>query len=361
LHYELAPMLHEGRSQLLRQLPKRAPVFCSVGCAGTWYFQWIEENCGPIGHHIGLELFAPKPPDLPPNVEWVANSASDMSDVAGDSVDVLFSGQNIEHLFAEQVKGFFHEANRVLRTGGTLCIDSPNRSLTVPLAFSYHEHVLEFSVGEAVTLTRLAGFEVQSVQGVWRCEDTRWGLLSLGPEGNAPQEVERRLAQAGANPRDSVIWWVVARKTGPVAPEFGAEVDRIFKREFPSFARGRLVPGVGTLRAAAGTEVIVEVRPSDRGHVFHGPYIALPAGDYRAEFLVRPLAPGGYVVAEVTSDFGRTSHGRMVLHAEAASEGWQSMAMRLQLPGYTTAVETTCVAADAHALIRFGAQLMPMG
>ena len=45
--------------------------------------------------------------------------------------------------------------------------------------------------------------------------------------------------------------------------------------------------------------------PAHLGGRGGGCRIALPGGDYRAEFLVRPLAPGGYVVAEVTSDFGR--------------------------------------------------------
>lgn len=361
MEYQLAPLLHEGRARLLEQLPKGAPVFCSVGCAGTWYFHWIEKHCGPVGRHIGLELFAPRPDDLPPNVEWVANSASDMSDVASGSVDVLFSGQNVEDLFTEQIKGFFREANRVLRLGGTLCVDSPNREVTVPLSFSYHEHVLEFSVAEVVTMARLAGFEVQSVQGVWRCADAQWGHRPVGTEGVPAEQVERRMAEAQANPQDAVIWWLVARKTGDVQPGFDAEVDRIFAREFPGFARGRLVRGLGRVHAAAGTEVLIEVRPADNGHVFHGPYIAMPGGNYRAEFLVRPLAPGGSMVFEVTSDFGKCSHARTVVYFEGASEAWQSVPMYFWAPGYTTAVETSCVTAGAHALVRFGAQLMPVG
>jgi SAM-dependent methyltransferase len=355
----LGDLLHEQRARLLRQLPRGAPVFCSVGCAGTWYFHWIEQNCGPVGRHIGLELYAPKPDDLPPNVEWIANSASDMRDVASASVDVLFSGQNVEHLFLEQVKGFFREANRVLRPGGALCVDSPNRQMTLPLGFNFPEHTFEFNVDEAVTLMRLAGFEIETVDGIWGCADPRLGLLPLNPEQDTPEAVERRKAEAGARPKDSALWWVVGRKTGPVSAQFEREVDRMFAREFPSFSRGRLVQGSGKVRHATGTEVILEITPDDGGMVFFGPYIALAEGDYRAEFLIRPLAAGGEVIFDVVSEFSRTVHAATNLQLEGATDGWLSVPMRFQVPYYARALETRCRSRGAHALVRFGGQVMP--
>ena len=49
-------LLHYLRTQELQQLPKAAPHFISVGCAGTWYFEWIEKCCGPIKLHTGIIL-----------------------------------------------------------------------------------------------------------------------------------------------------------------------------------------------------------------------------------------------------------------------------------------------------------------
>jgi SAM-dependent methyltransferase len=126
-------MIHAERGRLLRQLPKGAKVFCSAGCAGAWYFDWIAENYGHVDRHIGIELYLPKPDQLPDNVVWIKNSVADMTDVGTASVDLLFSGQNLEHLYYDDIQGFFREASRVLKIGGHLCIDSPNRLVTKEL------------------------------------------------------------------------------------------------------------------------------------------------------------------------------------------------------------------------------------
>ena len=88
-------MLHDERTRCLRSLPKFSGTVLSAGCAGTWYFNWFEDCTGHSGKHIGIELYSQKPADLPANVEWTANSVGDMCDVESSSVDVVFSGQNI--------------------------------------------------------------------------------------------------------------------------------------------------------------------------------------------------------------------------------------------------------------------------
>ena len=62
-------LLHQSRSAFLRRMPPGARVLCSAGCAGNWYFEWVERCYGRVEKHIGLENKLPKLKKLPENVE----------------------------------------------------------------------------------------------------------------------------------------------------------------------------------------------------------------------------------------------------------------------------------------------------
>ena len=75
-----------------------------------------------------------------------------MSEVGNASCDLVFSGQNLEHLWPDEVSGFLLEAARVLRPGGHLVVDSPNRLLTAPLNWSHPEHTIELTLAEVAKM-----------------------------------------------------------------------------------------------------------------------------------------------------------------------------------------------------------------
>src|SRR6185436_1007287 len=139
----------------------------------------------------------------PANVEWIASSVADMDTVAGGSVDLVFSGQNIEHLFGDGVPGFLLESARVLHPGGHLVIDSPHREIANLLVWSMNEHTIEFTPDEAAELVTLAGFDVTSLRGVWLCRDPDTGApLPLDPyaSGASSDEILRRVQLAARHP-----------------------------------------------------------------------------------------------------------------------------------------------------------------
>ena len=173
----------------------------------------------------------PKPPVLPGNVEWVEADLAAPDGVAAltsGSIDLVFSGQNVEHLWPDQVKAMLVESNRVLREGGWLVIDSPNRELTAAYQWSMGEHTVELSPDEAINLLTLSGFHVEVMKGIWLCR--RHGeLLPLEPKWGAEgtKEVLDRMMLATARPSDSFIWWAEARKVG--RPELAALDTAIHK------------------------------------------------------------------------------------------------------------------------------------
>lgn len=168
-------VLHHFRGEALRRLPKGARHFVSVGCSGTWYFHWIAETYGHVELHTGVEFYSPQPSDLPHYTRWIANTAGDMHDIPDASADLLFSGQNIEHLWVEEIVGFLSESQRVLKEDGLLVVDSPNRLITAKLGWSHPEHTIEFTPDEMQELLTLAGFDLERQHGIWLCADPHSG------------------------------------------------------------------------------------------------------------------------------------------------------------------------------------------
>lgn len=286
-------LLHYLRGEELARLPQQAPCFISVGCAGTWYFNWVQEKCAPQ-RHIGIEYYAPKPTDLPGNVEWIANTAGDMSGIASGTGDILFSGQNIEHLWPHDIGAFLSESHRVLKPGGLLVIDSPNRLVTSAQNWSHPEHILEFTSNEAAELISAAGFEVEAVRGMWLCS-SKGKPLPFGQLSAArPWPMARRIADAIDTPADSFSWWIVARKAdrSPDPQQVAALVDKAFKVAWP--------------------DRINRIQPNGPGEILVGPRMPLPQGSYSFGFDLKARASGPFATIEVRDGNDRVLASRTV-------------------------------------------------
>ena len=281
---ELHAALHEARSIALADVPKGAQVVLGAGVNGLWYFEWFEQEFGPVERHIGVEAYMPRPEGLPASVEWVDADLASPAGVAAidtESVDLVFSGQNLEHLWPEQMVAFFCESNRVLRPGGLLVADSPNRLLTQAYQWSMGEHTVELTPDEATYLFALAGFSVERLKGVWLCRESGQ-LLELAPTASpiGPGSLARRMALATTRLDDSFIWWMEARKTGaPDAEALRDAIVRIFERSWPErVARVRILDGESTVTSDGHPGVLM--RRGASGHALIGPYMAVAPGTY---------------------------------------------------------------------------------
>lgn len=344
-------MIHEERTKLLRLLPKGADVFCTAGCSGGWYFDWIEQEYGPVRLHYGVELFSPRPEKLPLNVRWIANSVATMTDVPSGSVDLLFSGQNIEHLYREDLLGFLHEANRVVRLGGHICLDSPNRTITQEARYRQPQHTLELSAPEAILLVEAAGFEIENVYGIWSCAG---GLTRYDDVTKLSGNVDKRRAEARDDPFSSFIWWIVARKVGEASSTIASEVDAILLHKFPSFVATRFLNYGRSLVSVEGTDAIVQVGHNEHGFVFHGPYVPLRDGLWDASFDFKFLSNSGHLSFDVASGGGEVIHSKVSTAAGSIGE-WQHIVLPFDLSTYTDAVEARVETHGAEAQIKFGA------
>jgi SAM-dependent methyltransferase len=330
LFFDMHHTLHEARTLALADMPPGAKTILSPGASGTWYFDWVEETYGPVERHIGVEAFLPRPADLPPYAEWVVGdfgSGDAVGHVETGSVDLVLSGQNVEHLWPEQMVTFFCEANRVLADDGWLVVDSPNRDLTARYRWSMAEHTVEFTPAEAAELFSLAGFSIERMKGVWLCAE-RGRLLPLHPvESGSTDAVVRRIALALTRPDDSFIWWAEARKRRP--PDVAglrAAVAGVFERAWDERV-SRLVGAPGT-QTGAGTEPAVVAPRGLAGAVVSGPSMVLPPGGFTFTFSVGWSENPG---AELLGDVELRAGDRVLDRRDLGSEGRPSGSAAFEL------------------------------
>jgi SAM-dependent methyltransferase len=326
--------LHEARTFCLGDMPPGARTVLSMGASGA-YFDWFARAYGGVERHIAVEAFFPRPAELPENVEWVAADLAGPDGVAtvdSGSVDLVFSGQNIEHLWPEQVVALLAESSRVLRPKGWLVVDSPNRNLTEAYRWTMEEHTVELAPEEATRLLELAGFEIVTMKGLWLCR--RDGeLLELQPPGTVAgaSEVLERMMKAAGRPADSFVWWAEARKVAePDVAGLEREVRAIFA-DHSEERVGRMLSNEGTPCTLADGRAGVSLEKGSSGYLFFGPYLPLRAGSYelavelewadchdqdcpvgvlevvardgpRGEVLVLPSGPAGRTVVRYTLD-----------------------------------------------------------
>jgi SAM-dependent methyltransferase len=266
----------------------------SVGANGLWYFDWIHTNCGYPQRHIGVELYFPKPDNLPFNTEWVANTAGDMSGVESGVADLVFSGQNIEHLWEHDVTNFLMETNRILRTGGLLVVDSPNRTITEALCIVHPEHMVEFTPDEMVEILSAAGFDVVNNRGIYLTRDPAGGqFLPYQPDflWEGPWSLVERCAIADRNVNDSYIWWIEARKTNRAPDE--AKVRQLIRfcweNGWPE-RMNRFNSELSEIKSDAEKPYYSSTK-GPQGALIYGPYAPITRGNYRASMRISRLDP----------------------------------------------------------------------
>jgi SAM-dependent methyltransferase len=96
----------------------------------------------------------------------------DLAPIADASVDLVWSGQSIEHISREDARTMLKEVHRILRPGGHFCLDTPNRLLTrlhtawCGGGFIHPEHKYEYEPDELRDELERARFVVLRSKGI---------------------------------------------------------------------------------------------------------------------------------------------------------------------------------------------------
>lgn len=108
-------------------------------------------------------------------VRYRYHSMADLSAYGDGSFDLVYSGQTIEHVPTDVGRRVLAEAHRVLRSGGWLCLDTPNGRMCrlqlegTGLTVTNPDHDVEYDHAEIAAMITGAGFEIREC----------WGLLHL--------------------------------------------------------------------------------------------------------------------------------------------------------------------------------------
>ncbi|MBI5686464.1 MAG: class I SAM-dependent methyltransferase [Verrucomicrobia bacterium] len=190
LRNECTPLdvLHALRCQLVRQLPAAEVIVDLGGAAGSS----IEGALLLMGYpHAPREItIIDLPPDSrmfadgfacihqettewlvfgPTRVRYLHQSMSDLSGIADASVDLVWSGESIEHITQAEAGEMFQEVWRVLKPGGYFCLDTPNRAITQiqsPSQLIHPEHKLEYTASQLTRCLSEARFQIVQAGGL---------------------------------------------------------------------------------------------------------------------------------------------------------------------------------------------------
>jgi len=116
------------------------------------------------------------------HIRYVYQSMADPLPIDSASVDLVWSGQSIEHITEWEADIVFQEVYRILKPGGYFCLDTPNAALTrlqSPNALIHPEHKKEYYVQELIVKLKQHGFEIVETKGICPMpESLRNGLFN---------------------------------------------------------------------------------------------------------------------------------------------------------------------------------------
>jgi SAM-dependent methyltransferase len=94
---------------------------------------------------------------------------TDLSPIADESIDLVWSGQSIEHVTRDEALRTYPEVRRILTREGSFCLDTPNALMTrlhSPHALIHPDHKIEYTPEELTRDLVEAGFDVVRSLGV---------------------------------------------------------------------------------------------------------------------------------------------------------------------------------------------------
>ena len=141
-------------------------------------------------------------------VRYLYGSMADLSSIADGEVDLVFSGESIEHISEEDGDTVCREAFRVLRPGGYFCLDTPNAivaRIRSPEGPIHEEHQKEYRPAELREKVERWGFHTVEMKAICPMPETvRSGTF-------LPDEIERYMG-LGDDPDVGYLFFVKAVK-----------------------------------------------------------------------------------------------------------------------------------------------------
>ena len=180
----LGPSIHYGRGAFVRSLPPARRVLDLGGSSHTnaagglfgfgYPYEFDEMIVVDLPSDERHELYRDRdkasmevPTHLGP-VRYRYHSMVDLSGLDDESFDLVYSGQSIEHVTADEADVVLKEVARVLKPNGILALDTPNAAICRLQQgdFIDPDHKIEYTAAELDAKLAAAGFDVVERKGL---------------------------------------------------------------------------------------------------------------------------------------------------------------------------------------------------
>jgi SAM-dependent methyltransferase len=179
----LGHSIHSGRCQFIRSLPRARRIvdlggtslqrdigaMVSMGYPYPFDELVIVDLPSEDRHAIYRSADSRREVESPLGpVRYQYHSMTDLSSFDDGSVDLVYSGQSIEHVTPGDGELVMKEVYRVLRPGGYFALDTPNARVTrlQQAAFIDPDHEVEYTYGELRDRLLKTGFEITDAKGI---------------------------------------------------------------------------------------------------------------------------------------------------------------------------------------------------
>jgi len=173
-------MIHNARVKLIASRLPRASVIVDLGgAAGSIFAMGYPHGFDKLivvdlprdaRHEMYRDLIMSDIDTKQGPIFTLLTSMTDLSAIESGSVDLVWSGQSIEHITVSDAKLVYSEVIRILKPGGHFCLDTPNRLMTElhigTTDWVHPEHKIEYYPKDLQRDLRAAGFTIVDQLGV---------------------------------------------------------------------------------------------------------------------------------------------------------------------------------------------------
>ncbi len=175
--------LHSARMEMVRKLLPPAKVILDMGGYSAsdergallqFGYPYLPEKLYILDFHPDKMMFPG--PEWPKQVnyqgceiEYVYGSMADLTCFQKNYFDLIWSGESIEHVTVEEAEKVLSEAYNLLKPGGILALDTPNRRATevqCPDRYIHAEHKIEYYCEDLCKLIEKHNFKIIETKGI---------------------------------------------------------------------------------------------------------------------------------------------------------------------------------------------------